>query len=712
MRNWFVSCSSHAFIASFGLFALGGQPVAAQQGAEAPGALDDIVVTAQKRAEDVQDVPLSVLAFGEAALDRLNARQLTDLERAAPNVSFGGGAGGSFNAIGIRGVIDSSRNIGIDARVSVYVDGVYIGRSYATDQSLIGIETVEILRGPQGTLFGKNTVAGALNITTRKPGADFETQLEAEYGSYDYLRLAGRTNVPLGDTAAIAISLNRESRDGYARNLFLDRRMNDLDRWSGRVQLRVQPTERLTIDLAADGLDENRNVSLYEGISGLPEQLAPGPYTVAHDTAETDSLSYYGLSGTGEYALGDDLTLTSITAYRNARYDFLQEEDYLPVFVSRSNFNEKSRQFTQELRLASADDRRLTWLAGLFYLNETLETQRRSEGGEALGFGYVHTPGRVGTNSYAAFVSGTYALTESFRLDLGARLTHETKKLRFSIVDTVGLFTNVDNFRDNRADTDFSPRIGFQFNPQEDVMLFGSVSRGFKSGGWNADTITTLEGIAFDPETVTNFELGVKSTLLDGRLRANLTGFVTKYDDFQVFQFITLSNGGTLITFTNAGKVTSKGVEAEFQAAPVEGLLLTASGAYTRARFDRFANGGGLGVDYDGHDLPFAPRVKYFLAADYRLPIGPGELLLHADYAHTASQYTSSSNSPQTRLDAYGLLGARIAYEMENGVELSVDGQNLTDSQNLRSRDTSFLGAERGRYEMPRTFGARLRVKF
>lgn len=700
-KAWLASCAAGALSMAAGT-----------AWAQEPAALEEVVVTAQKRAEDVQDVPVSVLAFGASALERLNAQQLGDIERAAPNVSFGSGAGGSFNSIGVRGVIDSSRNIGVDARVSVYVDGVYVGRSYATDQSLLGIERVEVLRGPQGTLYGKNTVAGALNITTRKPGDTLEGQAEIELGSYDYRRMAGRLNLPLGDTAALSISVARETRDGYIHNLTRDTDLNGLDRWAGRVQLRLRPTDRLTVDFSADGLDEGQPFALYEGLDGAAATLAPGPYTVAHDTDERDSRNYVGLSASADYEVTDDLTLTSITAFRKSRYDFLQEEDYLPLFVARSNFNERSKQFTQELRLASSESERFSWLAGLFYMDEELQTNRVSEGGAALGNGFVRTPGSVRTRSAAAFAHLNYDLTPQLKVNGGLRLTYERKSLDFSIVDTIGLFTNFENYRDKRNDTDLSPKIGVQYYPSDAVMLFANLSRGFKSGGWNADTITTLEGIAFEPEQATSFEAGLKSTLFERRLRLNLTGFVTKYDDFQVFQFITLSNGGTLITFTNAGKVTTQGLEAEIEAVPISGLTLSASGAYTEAKFDRFADGGGLGVDYDGNDLPFAPRTKLFVGADYRVPFGPGEASFHVDYGYTGAQYVSASNSPASRLPSFGLVNARVSYGFENGWEIAVFGQNLADKRYLRTHDTSFLGADRGRYGMPRTYGVRLKTTF
>ena len=700
-KAWLASCAAGALSMAAGT-----------AWAQEPAALEEVVVTAQKRTEDVQDVPVSVLAFGAAALERLNAQQLGDIERAAPNVSFGSGAGGSFNAIGVRGVIDSSRNIGVDARVSVYVDGVYVGRSYATDQSLLGIERVEVLRGPQGTLYGKNTVAGALNITTQKPGDTLAGQAEVELGSYDYRRLAGRFNLPLGDTAALSVSVARETRDGYIRNVTRNTDLNGVDRWAGRVQLRLRPTDRLTLDFAADALDEGQPFVLYEGLGGTAARLAPGPFTIAHDTDERDSRSYAGLSASADYQITDDLTLTSITAFRKSRYDFLQEEDYLPTFVARSNFNERSRQFTQELRLASSETERFSWLAGVFYMDEELETNRLSEGGPALRNGFVRTPGSIQTRSAAAFAHVNYDITPQLKVNGGLRLTYERKSLDFSIVDTMGLFTNFENFRDKREDTDLSPKIGVQYYPSEEVMLFASLSRGFKSGGWNADTITTLEGIAFDPEEATSFEAGLKSTLFERRLRLNLTGFVTRYEDYQVFQFITLSNGGTLITFTNAGEVTTQGLEAEIEAVPVSGLTLSASGAYTEAKFDSFADGGGLGVNYDGHDLPYAPRTKFYLGADYRLPVGPGEASFHVDYSYTGDQYVSSSNSAASRLPGYGLVNARVSYAFDNGWEISAFGQNLADKRYLRTHDTSFLGSERGRYGMPRTYGVRLKTTF
>jgi iron complex outermembrane recepter protein len=680
--------------------------------------LDTIVVTAQKRAENVQDVPISITAFNDATLIKLGATSLRGIEAATPNLTFGSGGRASRGEIGIRGVTDNSRNIGSDARVGVYVDGVYMGRSYAADPDLLGVERVEVLRGPQGTLFGRNTVAGAINITTRAPADTFEAELVADIGNLDYRRIAGRVDLPLSDKASLALTLGKTERDGFIRNVTLGNTFNGIDRFAGRGALRLDASEQLSFTLAADYMDEDVRQQSEQAIAGPAHLLAPDIFEAAHDADGFDARNIWGASLTTDYAFANGIDFTSITAMREAEFDTRNiEEDYSPGFVAISNFNEDNSQFTQEIRLSNGGGDRLGWVAGLYYLDTDISTRRNAVAGPLFptGPGVTETPGKVTIESLAAFVDAQFQLTDRLELTGGIRWTQEDKSLDYSISDGLGFFVNFDNYRDSLSDTDLSPRAGVNYHVSDDVMVYASYARAFKSGGWNADFITTLDQIDYGAEQADNFEIGLKSTLLDNRLRFNLSAFSTAYDQFQIFQFVQVATGGTIITVTNAGEATTEGVEAEVVWRPMDRLTITANGAWTDAVFDRFRDGGGPGIDFDGNQLPYAPEWKHFVSAEYVFPLGQsGDLTAYASYSDGDDYYTNPNNDPLFHeVAGVGLVNARLTYsDPEGRYEVALWGENLTDEHYYRSTGVSFLGVPRGVAALPRTWGVRLSARY
>jgi len=471
-----------------------------------------------------------------------------------------------------------------------------------------------------------------------------------------------------------------------------------------------------TLILRADYLTENRDSTNGTPLSG---DGAVGKYAVALNTDGFDKRETYGFSGSLDFNLANDFMLSSITAYRDNKAYAMVDEDYSPADILTSNYDEFSDQFSQEVRLISPKTENFDFVAGLYYLKETVSTGRyASFESEADLVGAINntritTIGTVKAESFAAYINGNYRFNDIFELTLGARYTREKKSLVYTEIDTTGLFINFDDFKDTRKDSIFSPRGGINLHFADDFMVYANVSRGFKSGGWNADLLTTLEGIRVEPETVTNYEAGAKWTSSDRKLTANLSIFRADYNDYQVFSFLEVPSGQTILSLTNAGKLRSQGVELETRFELIDGFTLTANGAYTDSTFTSFKDGGGPGVDFDGHYAAYAPKISFFLAGDYVAKLeNIGKLAFHLDYGHRSRQYSDPDNAPLNRIPAYGLMNGRIGVELNSGFEFAVWAKNILDDDSIRSSSISFLGDQKATFVEPFSFGIQLGYSF
>jgi iron complex outermembrane receptor protein len=706
---------------------------------ESEMAMEEITVTAQKRAQNLQDIPISIMAISDSTIKELGATILSDLESSATSLDMGGPIGTSNQNMGIRGVVDFSRNTGVDARLGVYIDGIYQGRSYSSDQPLLGLERVEILRGPQGTLFGKNTVSGAISLVTKTPTEEFEGYVEAEVGNFDYRKGAAYVSGPLGETVFGSLAFSYDEADGYYYNQTIDKDTGAYDRWSTRGKLVFLPNDRLEIILSGDAAQSNSNSPLYVNAS-LP------PYTSQQNFEATDKVKFWGTALTVNYDLGADYTFTSLTSYRQAEYATTYDDDITPFDILTSNYGEDSDQFSQELRLVSPREDKYDWVAGLYYYTADMSTERDVYWGEDLynvlipslapyAFalkGYSTIPNKVGADSWAAYVHGNYRFNDQWELTGGLRFTHESKDVNWrqqnfpadpataaALQAATGLpltqapgalfgGINYDPVIDSRSANDLSPTIGLNWFANENTMIFGKYSGGFKSGGYNADFMTRgLANFEYEDESVDDWELGIKSTLLDGTLRINATAFMMKYKDFQVFQFLRSSNGSTSLQLTNAGEATSQGLELESTWLPTDRLEFTFNVTKLDATYDKFENPDPTEPDFTGNKLPYAPDWKTYFSAQYLQPLGEhGSLRFFANYAWVDDQYSDPSNGGLYLIDSYGLIDARISWlPVSERWELALWGKNLADKEYHLINSVSFLDVPRTMWGAPRTYG-------
>lgn len=703
---------------AFSVLALASMPTAAlaQEAAdESEGGIAEIVVTAQKRSENIQSVPIAISVATGEDIERLQVTNISSLQYATPSLVVAG-SDPTRQRFGIRGVSDQSRNAGVDNRIGVYVDGVWVGRSAASNQDAMDVQSVEILRGPQGTLFGKNTVAGAINITSKKPEPGrFGGMLEGEAGIYGLLRARGAINLGLGDTAALRVSGSYTFRDGFTRNTFNNLDYDNRNDYGLRGQF-LWDGGSTKIYIAADTAKQ-KSRALVSG-ERAPDPLAPKPREVRLNLPQDLAIKYDGISGQVDHEFGNGGTLTSISAYRTSDYAGSSDEDFSPASFARTiAFGENTKHFSQELRYASDTSGALNYIVGLYFLDQKLKSNGAAEAfAPAINpafpavFVGVNQSAVVNSQSYAAFLNANYRFSDALALTVGARLNHEKKDISFAIRDTSTLFTT-GSLNDKLSNTDFSPTVSLNYTFDRDTMAYVRYSKGYKSGGWNADFVRSVADVKFGDESVDAYEIGFKSMFFDRKLRFNAAAYLSKHNNYQVFAFVQLSNGGTALNVTNAGKLTSKGFEIETEFAPLKWLTFHANYGYNDASFDSFKNGGGPGINFDGNRPAEAPKHNLNLGIATDFDLGFAQLKIQGDYNYRSSFFSNPDNLPINLNSSLESINLRAGLDFG---KVSIFGwmRNAADDTTQIYNGRSFLGFPRVRYNDPRTYGATLKIVF
>lgn len=745
---------------------------------EASG-VQPIVVTARRREESLQDTPISITAL---TADDLNSRSLTslnDIGNFVPNVSMTAGASGSGGgnnlSVYIRGLGQNDFLFTVDPAVGVYVDGVYYPRSLGSTLDLLDVERVEVLRGPQGTLFGKNTIGGAVSVTSVAPSGDTGGYVEGTYGSYDRIDVRGAIETSLvDDILAARVSFSSRDRDGFGtrRDFFTGEVVDhpgDENQSAARLALRWTPASAITIDLTADysrwrqqsvpevllSFDQSAsivaqlwNIFVADPVPISTAFISPDPYTSFGTGPNENTLDAWGVAGTIEWELADNLTMKSITAYREMSATFGRDGDGGPVDYIATFNDQRQHQFSQEIQLlGTAFDDRLTWVFGGFYFDEfgrdtndvTLASGLFGAFEALLGpidgspLATPTAPGGPGNpinvaldldfdifneieiDSYAVFGQATFGITDALNITVGGRYSHERKEYTLEHVRTASgvpiiPLTNVSDSWDS-----FTPMASLDYRFSPALLVYGSVSRGFKSGGFNGrPTVSNTPPVPFDPEEVTAYEIGFKSDLFDRRLRFNTAFYYNDYTDIQLSRVNANSAGVLILDLGNAGDARVTGFEVELQAQPTNNLTLTGALGYTDFDYTSLAPGV---TDITLQTRP--PLVSRWTAnasAAYTIPVsGSSSLTLRGDVSYRSQAFLESSNLPGLSQDAYALVNARISYEnSDSGLELAVFVTNLTDKVYLAGglSALSSFGTTEGFYGRPREFGVSARARF
>ena len=718
----------------------------------------EIVVTAQKQSESLQEVPLAITAITSDALQRSAITDLQGVTANIPNLNLGQQLG--VAKIALRGIGLESLQPGAEGSIAFHVDEVFISRSVAALASFYDIEQVEVLRGPQGTLYGRNATGGSINLITRGPRDYLNGYANLTVGNYGRVVTEGAIGGPIvEDVLSARIAFQTQDRNGYGENTITGSDIDDLKSRSVRGSLRFTPTDRLTLNLKGDYYwQQDRSGGYhYLGAAGFsapgvpiePIGLALGGL-VASDRRDitnnfdpSNKMEFWGLTGKLNYELTDSLDFVSITAYRELDYTTSSDIDSTSAPLSRINQAEQDWQFSQELQLVGNHDR-LSWLVGLFYFKEddrgqlAIPFDNRIVGFPAPGDfvrGYYGS-GFIKTEAIAAFGQASYEVLDDLTLTLGARYSSEEKTNRDeSIFDVFTPFDFDSSIsasletppgaavidRDRRFRS-FTPRIALDYQATPDVLIYASWSKGFKAGTYSLGSFTP----AVEPEEVSALEGGIKSSLFDRRVRLNLAGFYYDYTDLQVGKVV-----NQLTVLENAANATIYGLEAEMQAEVAEGLEVDANVSWLHARFDDYVSadpsrpfGDGTTVDdqgqpaFDlaGNRLGQSPDFTFFVGAQYTLPTNAGDFTLRGEVSYRDRVYFTPFNVDYVSQAPFAKANAFLNWESQSGSwNASVFVKNITDKTTISSAYISsviFGFPINGYLEEPRTYGVRIGYNF
>jgi iron complex outermembrane recepter protein len=689
--------------------ALTAAPALAQAQAEADAAVETVVVTAQRRVEEDIKVPVALTAVGAAEIQNITAGFMTDIGIKVPNVFMSQGS--ISPSISIRGVSSQSNvNAGFPPAVGVYVDEVYQGRDPTFNTILNDVERVEVLRGPQGTLYGKNTIGGAINIVTTEPSNVPTMFGDLTYGNLDLFQLRATMGIPIiEDRLQARFSFVHRSRDGFLENTFTGKDLNDLVSDGGRIVIASQLTENLRLRVSGDYFRERGTSALETGpvvfpapVPALLAAIPPQDETdnvVQLNSPENADRELYGVAVRFDMSLGI-ADLTSITAYRRYESAFLDDSDGLPIDAFDVGRDENAENFSQEFRLTSTGEGPVAWILGLYYYNENIENIRRIHLGSAMpvlltggaipGFTgeRAQTYSTIEAESYAAFGSVTWQITEQLRLAGGLRYTKEKKDFFYRQFFTetfanlpgsllirnfaVAIPATREKYDDDRITGDAS--LSYDFS--DDVTAYAKYSRGFKAGGFQTDVISppfiATDPLGFSPEIVNNYELGLKSYWFDRRLSVNVAAFYLDWKDKQEQIFTGLS-----FLIRNAASASSRGLEIELTARPTRYLTLDANGAYLKAKYDSFPGQPQLA----GRQFQGTPNYSGSVGAQYVYPMGNGlEIFARGDVIYRGSTYVLNNATTQLNNQSLTTVNVRVGLQTEDddwGVYLW--SKNLTD---------------------------------
>jgi iron complex outermembrane receptor protein len=696
-------------------------------------AIPEIVVTAERRENPLQDVPLAVTALDEKLLENRQVREAMDLQRLVPSLKMFNNITSPTNlSLSLRGGLQQDASLVVaESPVGVYVDDIYVGRLNGNNVTLSDIERVEVLRGPQGTLYGRNTGYGAIKYISRTPGEDGWADGRMGIGNDGQFLGAGSLGGPLGDGVAASIAAQWKSKDGQYRNVATGEETGGEDNFAVRGKLRFTPSETFGIILTASRSNANNDsLQLVNGITpGVPENCSDLPGGVCDPGEDTQFTTSDLVFPNGEWSvnnlpgdfqppplrdkpqgettqdilgltlawdLTDDMTFKSITGYVGTE-DFFHTDfsgnsaGPFGGFVGATDVD--SDQFTQELQLlGTALDDRLDYILGAFYLHEEADQQFGWFFATNLSQSLIDTE----VDSWAVFGEVGYDITEKLKVTAGLRYTDETKDFRFdferfddNIFNTViapGFFPALEETVILDADFDeTTPKLGIDYQvgsvgPVDDMLLYAQAAKGYKGGGFSAIAlVSTFPVGAYDPETNWTYEGGLKADWFAGRLRTNLAYFYSEIEDIQQ-NATDSSSPSPEFPVQNSGDATIQGLEFEITAVPVENLNIFIAGSLMDGEYDNldplsaaFAATALYGVE---PQTPQTPDYTISIGADYTFPVLDG-LTIGADYYKTDDYITAATND--FRNDGWDIWNAFISLDINENTELKVTGKNLAD---------------------------------
>lgn len=697
-------------------------------------ALEEVLVTARKRTENLQQTPIAVTALTGETLSEAGISQLTAIDRQTPNLTFTVGTGGGSSTVNafIRGVGENDFIITTDPTVGLYLDGVYMARAFGANMELKDIARIEVLRGPQGSLFGKNSIGGAISVTTRKPEGNNEAEINLMAGSRNLRGVSLYAQTALTDTLAASVSYLKKEADGWQSRPGDD--AGDVDLATARMILNWMPVDNFESTLSVDWHEQDQTgypnvmLSYQDGSffgdlwnllnptkpcctpnSDIDKSNAAGPLP-------NDDVEGFGINWTNSWEINSSLELKSITGYRKTDALFGRDGDNSEFNYTGDSHDLEHKQLSQELQLIGQTES-LDWVVGLYYFQEeSLDlTDLIIIEGSGLSTRYDN---KQETTSYAAFAHLNYAITENLEIYAGLRHTEEEKDFRQQILsyESGAPFTfalpglPVDSCDYDPAQTYFdcsqtwsntSPKLGVMYQFTTNLMGYAHVSRGFRSGGYNGRAFGSAADLQeYDPETLTSYEAGFKADLLDRSLRLNAAVFYNDYKDIQVL----ITRAGS-VAVENASEASISGVELEATWLPTNNWQIQAGLGYLKDDSEGWVDATG---DFTDTELKQTPEWTFNLAADYRWNLGDnGSILIRGDMKYTSEYYLNAVNTELLRTPGHTRFNASLSYEpVSQQWEISLQGHNLSDKRILNAGfdGGAFFGFVEGSYNAPRSY--------
>lgn len=696
--------------------------------------LEEVIVTAQKRQESIQEVPIAITAITGDSISNQNITSLSGLNNSLPNVQINQWASSPDSAIfTIRGIGVNDSDPYVGTTVSVVVDGVVVGVNTAALISLFDIERIEVLRGPQGTLFGANTTGGVINVVTKQPTGEYGGEAQVVVGNHGRTEANVAFNFPLTDSLAGKLSLLHTSHDGYFKNLVNGADLGSTDVTSLRGYLRYEQENYDATVIGEyvrtrNGSQTNLNIGNEDMVLYVPGEVGMKPrFRRGHSPGLPDQnhRDTYGLTLTQNWSGGYG-DWVSITNYREYEHDLYSDDDATTLQLLQTRRQTDHWQFSQELRnrLEIGDD--LEMILGGFYFRQTYELD---QDGVLDGFmpGMGQPQRQAQSNWSGSLFSQLYwDVSERLRVQAGVRYTHEETRATSTTALTFSPSPDIPaSFHDPIAPgtlivakgkdkwNEIGYKVGVDYSFSDATMVYGYYARGFKSGGFVGRIVVAEDIGPFDPEYLDTIEVGFKSDFFDKRVRTNIAVFYNEYKDMQVTQNLTYPNGANSASITNAGKAASHGAELELTAFPLDNLMFSLAVAYLDAEYKEYdtqsldpTTGELIAVSLKGNPLINAPRWSGNISMNYSLPMLGGVTDFFLQTTHSAPKFSNYTAFPQERISEITLVNAKLSWTpIDERWSIGVYGRNLTDKHYMAQVLWSAPGFTSGGMGAPREVG-------
>lgn len=712
---------------------------ATDAGGQKTTTLEGIKVTARKREETLQEVPVAVTAFTADTLDKLNVRDLSDLDAQVPNLTIYAARGSNSTLTAyIRGVGQSDPLWGVDPGVGLYMDDVYIARPQGALLDVFDVERVEVLRGPQGTLYGKNTIGGAIKYISRGLRSDFNGFGSVTIGNYGQRDVKAAVGGGLGGSEYLRgrISVADLKNDGFGENIVTGDPVSNKDITAFRLSLGAYVTDALDLQFALDHMKDSsgvRGAQMLEANRNVPNTPPlESRYDVRNGMPNVNETTVSGASVTANLRASDDWTFKYVLAKRESDTETNIDFDVSQAKIADVKAFYNDEQVTHELQASYDAGGRSRGVMGAYIFDGYA-------GGQVLNnffnFLFGDTQGKVYTESFAAYADWTFDVTEKFSVDAGVRYTNEEKHavvLNRGYADATFSrpISTAANFDKTISFKNVSPKISLDYQVTPDILVYGLASRGFKSGGYNirAQAVAVPRSAEpFSDEQVDSYEAGTKMGLLDQSLFLNLSAFHNTYKDIQLSVFTAYDSNGDgsddafFGDFTNAGSGTVNGFEVEYQWLPSQHWVISGNFAWLDAKYDEFIYAG-LNIA-DEQEFTNAPEFSGAFNLEYRTPVGNGDLSARIGYSYQASVVATTeiiraevppNGRPPISQDGYGLLTAGVIWNINPAWTVSLQGTNLADKEYLTTgyNLNRALGVYTGFYGAPRQYSLSVRYNF